>query len=125
MPELIQINGNLALITTFCASENGVPAFWADIACFFVAGPFFSAVLPPVGYGAQDDLFTYGNGKVFDVLTGKVITFVTTAVPLLPGAGLDGTRPAEQADSVRQASLTFEIFDGDVTKTRDFFLVHG
>ncbi len=78
-----------------------MPAFRAGITCVFVDDPFFSAVLPPVGYGAQDDFFTHGHGKVFDVVTGKILALMAAAVSLLQVTGLDGTRPAEKTDPVR------------------------
>ena len=102
-----------------------MPAFRADVTRFFVADPFFSAVLPPIGNSAQNDFFPNGHGKVFDVVTGKTLALMAATISLFLGTGLDGTRPAEQADPFRQTAFTFEIFNGDVIKTRDFFLVYG
>ena len=122
---LIQVYGDFALIATFCASEKSLSTFRADITCFFIAGPFFSAVLSPAGDGPQDDFFAHVHGKVFDVLTGKRIAFVTAAVTFFPGTGLDGTRPAKKTDPVGQTAFTLEVFDGNTLKTRNLLLVHG
>ena len=43
---------------------------------------FFGAMLPPVGDGAEDDLFPNRHGKLIDVLAGKSRALVTAVVSL-------------------------------------------
>jgi hypothetical protein len=122
---LVQVHGNSALVATFGAPENLVSALRAYVARFFVADPFFGTVFLAVRDGPQNDFFSNGYGERVDVVTGKILAFMAAAVPLFLCAGPDGATSAKQIEPIRQASVAFEVVQGNTFETRNFFLVHG
>jgi len=84
---LIQIQIHLTLITFYGAPENLVAAFRTNVTGFFILNPLFGAHLAPVWNRPQNNLFADRHGKVFNMLTGKFIALMTSAVTFLACAG--------------------------------------
>jgi hypothetical protein len=71
------------LIAFNSATENLISAFTTGIAGLFITNPFFRAEFSPVWNRSQNYLFADRHGKVIDMPAGKLLTLMTSGVPLL------------------------------------------
>lgn len=81
----IQIKRCLALIAFCCATEHLIAAVRAKIPGFFIFDPLFCTYASTMGNRSQNYLFANGHGKIFNMLTGKIITGM--AAGITPGRG--------------------------------------
>ena len=77
-----------------------------------------------MGYGPQDHFFTHEHGKGFNVPAGEIITFMAPGISFFPCAILDGTDPAEDGHPVRQTTVAFDIFNGQMFQPRHIPLIN-
>ncbi len=81
--KLIQIQRSPALVASHDPAEQFVAAVGAMVAGFFVLDPFFCAELPPIRDGPQYDFFAHSHGKIFNMMTGKFITFMAAGAAFI------------------------------------------
>jgi hypothetical protein len=82
---------HFALITFHRTTKNSIAAFGTYIAGFFVSNPFFGTELSSIWDSPENNLLANGHGEVVNVMTGKLITFMTSGDSLLLGAAPDLT----------------------------------
>jgi len=108
---LVQIQLGLAPIAFYRPPEDLLPALRTNIAGLLIPDPLFSAELPPIGDGTQDDLFADGHGKLLNISAGKFIALMAPDITFLQCTGPDLASPAVQKQVIGQATSAAYIAD--------------
>ena len=83
---LVQIQLCFTLVTGDNTPKYLVAAFRTKIAGFFILDPLFCTNGASMKGGPQDHSFPNGHGKIVDVVTGKIVTFMAPADSFFGGA---------------------------------------
>jgi hypothetical protein len=75
-------------------TKNLIAAFRAYITGLFVSNPFFRSEFSPIRDRPQNYFLANGHGKIINVLTRKILAFVTACVAFFFGAFPDLTLSA-------------------------------
>ncbi len=101
-------------MTSCDTPEEPVATYRAHITGRFVRHKLLSSDLSPIGNCPENDFFPDCHGKFFHILTGKIVTLMTSLEPLCLYTVPDRTLPTIDEDFIRLAAPALDVIHGQM-----------